>query len=139
MTDNTTSMPTPAFCLNWRGWGYTVSTKPVTDETDCYTADQLRAAVADAVQIERERCAKLCDEAARSYHGRGMEMAYAASEWIAAAIRATLVEVAHDNHPVQGQPYRTPAQAATSAGGAGTSDTGKRAGGAAGGAIAEIA
>ena len=41
----------------------------------------------EAVAAERERCAKLCDEAARGYQGRGMDMAFAASEWIAAAIR----------------------------------------------------
>ena len=34
-----------------------------TDPADAYTADQMRAYAAAAVAAERERCAKLCEEA----------------------------------------------------------------------------
>lgn len=52
-----------------------------------YAEEYARAYAEAAVLAERERCARVCDEAARSYQERGMDTAYAASKWIAAAIR----------------------------------------------------
>lgn len=49
---------------------------------------RIERVVAQAEAQEREACARVCEQAARGYEERGMDMAYAASEWIEAAIRA---------------------------------------------------
>lgn len=59
----------------------------VEDDPDSLLA-RIERVVAQAEAQEREACARVCEQAARGYQERGMDMAYAASEWIEAAIRA---------------------------------------------------
>ena len=63
MTDHELGpLPEPAFRLMWVNGAYKV-TKPNIGDTDVYTADQLRAAVA----AEREACAKVCESIVDEY------------------------------------------------------------------------
>ena len=62
-----------------------------------YAQDYARAAVAEAVQAERERCAKLCDEmgAATWWPNEARDMA----DILAAAIRATPAKTDTEGNP----------------------------------------
>lgn len=66
-------MPEPAFKLRWNVYSASYSVnRPNIGDTDCYTADQLRAygeAVAAAVA---KRCADLCQQIAYSHQAAPM-------------------------------------------------------------------